>query len=37
MNVSIVSVSRWASPPHAGHGTLTQSVAVASGERPLGR
>ena len=36
-NVSIVSVSRCASPPHSGHGTLTQSSAVASGERPFGR
>ncbi len=37
MNVSMVSVSRCASPPHFGHATLTQSVAVASGERPFGR
>ena len=37
MNVSIVSVSRCAAPPHVGHGTLTQSVAVASGDCPFGR
>src|ERR1044072_5816561 len=35
-NVSIVSVSRSAAPPHVGHVTLTQSSAVASGERPFG-
>ena len=37
MNVSMVSVSRLASPPHFGQGTLTQSVAVASGDSPFGR
>ena len=34
--MSIVSVSRRAGPPQAGQGTLTQSSAAASGERPLG-
>src|SRR3954453_18377047 len=33
-NVSIVSVSRVASPPHDGHFTVTQSVALSSGDRP---
>src|SRR5215472_11551422 len=35
-NVSIVSVSRVAGPPHFGHSVLTQSAAAASGETPLG-
>src|SRR5437773_11483883 len=35
-NVSIVSVSRLAAPPHDGHATFTQSSAAASGERPFG-
>ena len=35
-NVSIVSVSRRAAPPHEGQLTLTQSSAAASGERPRG-
>ncbi len=30
-NVSIVSVSRLAGPPHLGHSVFTQSVAAASG------
>ena len=34
--MSIVSVSRFASAPHDGHFTFTQSSAAASGERPLG-
>ena len=33
-NVSIVSVSRRAGPPHAGHVTLTNSGTCASGESP---
>ena len=33
--MSIVSVSRFAGPPHCGQSTLTQSVAAASGEVPL--
>ena len=35
--MSIVSVSRRASPPHDGQATCTQSSAAASGERPFGR
>ncbi len=34
--MSIVSVSRSAGPPHAGHGTSTQSRAAASGDTPRG-
>ncbi len=34
--MSIVSVSRRAGPEHLGHATLTQSVALASGETPFG-
>ena len=34
--MSIVSVSRRAAPPQRGQSTLTQSSAVASGERPFG-
>ena len=34
--MSIVSVSLRALPPHAGHVVSTQSLAAASGERPLG-
>ena len=33
-NVSIVSVSRRAGPPHLGHLTLTNSGTCASGESP---
>jgi hypothetical protein len=32
----MVSVSRWAGPPHCGQATLTHSVAAASGDVPLG-
>ncbi len=32
----MVSVSRTAGPPQDGQSTLTQSVALASGETPLG-
>ena len=32
----MVSVSRVAGPPQVGQSTLTQSVAAASGEVPLG-
>ena len=32
----MVSVSRFAAPPHDGHSVFTQSSAAASGERPLG-
>src|SRR6478609_5321638 len=35
-NVSIVSLSRFAGPPHVGHSTLTHSSAAASGETPFG-
>ncbi len=35
-NVSIVSVSRVAGPPHVGQVVATQSVAPPSGEVPLG-
>ncbi len=35
MNVSIVSVSRCAAPPHLGHVTLTNSGTFSSGERPV--
>ena len=35
-NVSIVSVSRSAAPPHFGQSTFTQSVAAASGDTPFG-
>ena len=34
--MSIVSVSRRASPPHDGHSVLTQSSAAASGLLPFG-
>ena len=34
--MSIVSVSRFAGPPHCGQATLTQSSAAASGETPFG-
>ncbi len=34
--MSMVSVSRVACPPHAGHATVTQSDAAASGLLPLG-
>ncbi len=34
--MSIVSVSRRASPPQAGQVVLTQSSAAASGDLPLG-
>ena len=34
--MSIVSVSRSASPPQVGHGTRRHSSAAASGERPFG-
>ncbi len=34
--MSIVSLSRVASPPQRGQGTVTHSVAAASGETPLG-
>ena len=34
--MSIVSVSREAGPPQAGHCVRTQSSAAASGERPRG-
>ena len=34
MNVSIVSVSRRAGPPHFGQVTLTNSGTCASGESP---
>ncbi len=33
-NVSIVSVSRRAGPPHFGHVTLTNSATCARGESP---
>src|SRR5436190_16510178 len=33
-NVSMVSVSRLAGPPHTGHFTLTHSGTCASGESP---
>ena len=32
----MVSVSRFAGPPHFGHSVCTQSVAAASGELPFG-
>ena len=35
MNVSMVSVSRRAAPPHCGHFTLTNSGTFSSGERPV--
>ncbi len=34
MNVSMVSVSRRAAPPHFGHVTFTNSGTFSSGERP---
>ncbi len=34
MKVSMVSVSRWAGPPHLGHLTLTNSGTLASGDLP---
>lgn len=34
-NVSIVSVSRWASCPHFGHATFSQSWAWSRGDFPL--
>ena len=34
MNVSIVSVSRRAAPPHFGHFTFTNSGTLASGDSP---
>ncbi|MNC94923.1 hypothetical protein D3C83_119100 [compost metagenome] len=36
MNVSIVSTSRVAAPPHFGHVVFTNSATSASGERPFG-
>ena len=36
-NVSMVSVSRVAGPPHTGHLVFRNSALVASGERPVGR
>src|SRR5438132_11977177 len=34
-NVSLTSVSRRAGSPHLGHGTLTHSSTVASGDTPV--
>ena len=34
--VSMVSVSRFAGPPHLGHETLTNSLCFASGDTPDG-
>ena len=36
MNVSIVSVSRFAGVSHAGHGTFTHSSCCVSGDLPDG-
>src|SRR6266550_4171156 len=35
-NVSMVSVSRRAGPPHEGHVTLTNAGSLASGDSPCG-